>query len=128
MKRLQPWTLAGALAAGFVPALQASPHQAVADQLASCSARHADAASVAAPEHQARLRHAAKNQRELALRLGDPARSTVHLEAARRSLAAQRAQPAGAAELDAGFPAAREACNQLIERNMPLIDGLREGR
>lgn len=116
---------AAAPAAGAAPALSAP---ALAEALAACSARHADAAAASPPDLQPRLRQAARSQRELALRLGGRTAVQQALDTAQQALAERRARPDGAAELDAGFAAAREACNQLIERHMGLIDSLREGR
>jgi hypothetical protein len=106
------------------------PRQSLANQLATCSAAFADAAAAAAGEasRASRLAYAGRNQLQLAMRLADRAVTSATLNAERKALAERRADPAGAAALDAGFERRSDECNRLIEQNMAVIDSLRDGR
>ena len=102
--------------------------QSLANQLATCSAAFADAAAAGDPSRASRLGSASRNQLQLAMRLADRAVTSATLNAERKALAERRADPAGAAALDAGFERRSDDCNRLIEQNMAVIDSLRDGR
>lgn len=114
-------------AVSFACSAADDPRQSLANQLAACSVAFADAAA-ADPSRASRLAYASRNQLQLAMRLADRAVTSATLNAERKALAERRADPAGAAALDAGFERRSDDCNRLIEQNMAVIDSLRDGR
>ncbi|MDP2869562.1 hypothetical protein [Methyloversatilis sp.] len=104
------------------------PRQSLANQLAACSAAFADAAAAGEASRASRLGYAGKNQLQLAMRLADRSVTSATLSTERKALAERRADPAGAAALDASFERRSDECNRLIEHNMAVIDSLRDGR
>jgi hypothetical protein len=101
----------------------------LAERLAACSAIYGDmAAAHPQASRTVRVQYAAKNYLSLAMRLGERSQVAAALAREHKVLADRRADPAQAQGLDDAFAQRDDECNRLLEHNMALIDGLRDGR